>query len=294
LRANHAPAAARAIMLRIRNIWPGGRVGPPGGPRRIYHREPGRDPRHSGSSLIYTALFVAQGALHALLFVWLLRLWHRFRPPAALVLLLPELGLVYDNLVIASGRSIGLGPLLAALSWPRFWLHWVCGPWPIIAAGSILRSAGLPFAQSRIVMGAFCALSVALTGLDLHLFGTAVLHPVCEHGLLRESLSVSAGHFCFPGETPVPGSSPTASIVTCAVVIVAGAVLWIRRGFPWMWAGGVAMLAASAPLLRPLRLDNLGEVLILGGLVFGIARFAPARHPALASRSASSSTRCAL
>jgi hypothetical protein len=281
-------------MLRIRNIWPRSRVGPPGGPRRVYHRAPGRDSRHSGSPLIYTALFFAQGALHALLFVWLLRLWHRFRPPAALVLLLPELGLVYDNLIIASGRSIGLGPLLAALSWPRFWLHWVCGPWPIIAAGSILRSAGLPCAQSRIVMGAFCALSVALTGLDMHLFGTAVLHPVCEHGLLRESLSVSAGHFCFPGETPAPGSSPTASIVTCAVVIVTGAVLWIRRGFPWMCAGGVAMLAASAPLLRPLRLDNLGEVLILGGLVFGIARFAPARHSALASRSASSSTRCAL
>jgi hypothetical protein len=232
--------------------------------------------------------------MHALLFVWLVRLWQRFRSPAALVLLLPELGLIYDNLIIASGRSIGLGPLLSALSWPRFWLHWVCGPWPIIAAGSILRSAGLAFAHPRLVMGAFCALAVALTGLDLPLFGSAVLHPVCEHGLVRESLSVSAGHFCFPGETPSPATDPTASIVTCAVVIIAGALLWLRRGFPWIFAGGLAMLATSSPALRPLRLDNLGEVLILGGLAFGIARFAPAAYPDAASRSARATTRCAL
>jgi len=224
---------------------------------------------------MYTALFLTQGIVHALLIVWLLRLWRAYRPPAVLVLLLPEIGLVYDNLIIAAGSTMGLGSLLATLSWPRFWIHWICGAWPIIAAGSILRSAGLGGPRPRLAMGAFCGLTIILMGLDLQLFWTAKLHPVCEFGLVRESLSVAAGRTCFPGETLVPGATPIASVVTCIVILGAGAMLWIRRRFPWVFCGALAMLATSTPGLRPQRLDNLGEVLILGGLVAAIARFAP-------------------
>jgi hypothetical protein len=228
---------------------------------------------------MYTALFVVQGLLHAVLLGWLLQLWRSTGAPAALVLLLPELGLIYDNLMVAAGRYIGLGPLLTALSWPRFWLHWACGAWLIIAAGSILRSAGFRWAQQPLGMGLFCVLTVALMGVDLPRFWTASLHPVCEFGLVRESASVAAGKFCSPDQQVVPSVFPLASLVTCLVVIASGALLLARRGFPWMLAGALLMLATALPPLQPLKLDNLGEVLIAAGMVWAIARFARVEGP---------------
>jgi hypothetical protein len=227
----------------------------------------------------YTALFLIQALLHGILIGWLLQLWRRSAAPAALVLLVPEFGLVYDNLIVAAGRWIGLGPLLDALSWPRFWIHWLCGAWLIVASGSILRLAGIPFACARRGMLGFCLLTTALMALDLRLFWSASLHPVCELGLVRDSLSVAAGKFCLPGQQVVPSRFPLASFVTCLVVLGSGAALLLRRRFPWMLLGGAVMLATAAPPLKPLKLDNLGEVLITGGLVWAIARFAGPRRP---------------
>jgi hypothetical protein len=41
------------------------------------------------------------------------------------------------------------------------------------------------------------------------------------------------------------------------------------------------MLATALPPLQALKLDNLGEVLIAGGLVWAIARFPPVARPPL-------------
>ena len=51
----------------------------------------------------------------------------------------------------------------------------------------------------------------------------------------------------------------------------------MRRRFPWMFLGGIVMLATAMPPLKPLKLDNLGEVLIAGGLIWAIARFSGSR-----------------
>jgi hypothetical protein len=61
---------------------------------------------------------------------------------------------------------------------------------------------------------------------------------------------------------------PIAPIVTCFVTIIVGAVLWLRRGLPWLTLGGIAMLLTVAiPVLNRHRLDNLGEVFIHGGAI---------------------------
>jgi hypothetical protein len=190
------------------------------------------------------------------------------------VLLLPEAGLIYDNLVVALGRYVGIGPLLTALSWPRFWGHWVFGGWLIIASGSVLRHAGLTTARGPLGMAAFCLLTSLLMLLDLPHFWTSSLHPVCELGLVRDSLSVSPDKFCLPGQQAVPATFPRTAAVTCFTVILCGALLALRRGFPWMLLGGLLMLAVSLPAAKPLKLDNLGEVLIMGGLIWALARFA--------------------
>jgi hypothetical protein len=96
---------------------------------------------------------------------------------------------------------------------------------------------------------------------------------VCEFDLIRYSTAVSADTLCYAGQAVVKSSPPIASILTCFVVIGAGLALWLRRGFPWMFAGGALMLASAMPGLREFKLDNFGEILIVGGCLWALHRF---------------------
>jgi hypothetical protein len=109
---------------------------------------------------------------------------------------------------------------------------------------------------------------------DLPHFWNDTLHPVCEFDLVRYSTAVSADALCYEGQQPVRASPPIPSIITCLVVIGGGAVLMIRRRFPWMFLGGLLMLLSAMPPLRNWKLDNFGEVLIAGGCIWALARFA--------------------
>lgn len=229
---------------------------------------------------MYSELFLAQALLQAVLLLWLWRLWKTTGLAIALVLMLPQFGLVWDNLIVGLGRYIGLGDLLEALSWPRFWLHWLSGTWLIVAAGSALRLADFQVMRERYGMLVFCSMTLALMIYDLPHFWRDSLHPVCEFDLVRYSTSVAAGAFCFENQTVVTSAPPFPSIFTCLVVIAAGAVLMVRRRFPWMFLGGLLMLISAAPPARNLKLDNFGEILIAGGCIWAIAHFAARREPA--------------
>jgi hypothetical protein len=232
---------------------------------------------------MYTTLFLVQALLQALLFIWLVRIYRQTGLALALVLFIPQLGLVYDNLLLALGARIGLGPTLEMLSWPRFWVHWLFGSWLTIAAGGILRLAGFTWAQHKAVMAGFCVITAALMLHDLPEFWTAQLYPVCEFDLVRYSTQVSAKFFCLPDQVAVAGSGPPiAPVVTCLVLIVTGTILLVRRRFPWMLAGAVAMLLTASPLLRHYKLDNFGEVLIAGGCIWALSHFAGGRKATLA------------
>ena len=231
---------------------------------------------------MYALMFAAFALAQTLLLVWLLRLWRTTRAPAAAVLLVPQVFLVWDNLRVALGGLIGHGPLLYGLSWPAFWSHWLTGCWLIIASGSILRLAsrrvpGLGFAQRRWVMGAFCLVAAALMLYDLPYFWTRDIYPACELGLIRYSGSVSEATRCYADQALVAGEFPLSPVVTCFVVIASGALLWARDRFPWMALGAVAMLLTAAlPALRAHKVDNFGEVLIVLGATLAIARYARA------------------
>lgn len=222
---------------------------------------------------MYSALFLAQTLLQAALLWWLWRLWRRTGLIAAAVLLVPQFGLVWDNLIVGAGRFIGFGPLLEALSWPRFWLHWLFGTWLIVGAASALRLAGFEALRKPQAMLVFCATVVGLMIYDLPHFWRDSLYPVCEFDLLRYSTAVAADAVCFAGQPAIAGSPPFAAIVTCLVVIGCGAALLIRHRWPWMFLGGLLMLLSASPLLREYKLDNFGEILIAGGCIAALARF---------------------
>jgi hypothetical protein len=69
---------------------------------------------------MYSELFLFQALLQAVLCVWLWRLWKSTGLLVAALLLIPQFGLVYDNLIVGAGRFVGFSPMLEALSWPRF------------------------------------------------------------------------------------------------------------------------------------------------------------------------------
>jgi hypothetical protein len=215
-------------------------------------------------SLMFAGFAVAQLAL----FVWLLRLTRTHHLAAGYVLLVPQFFLIWDNTRVALGILIGFGDFLYAITWPAFWAHWLSGCWLIIASGSILRLAGISWAEHRWVMGAFCLLATALIAHDLPLFWTKEIYPVCEYDLIRYAGSVSESTRCIPDQALVSNTFPIAPVVTCFVVILSGLVMWRKRGIPWMTIGGIVMLlTAAVPALNRHRLDNLGEVFIQGGAI---------------------------
>lgn len=222
---------------------------------------------------MYSALFLAQTLLQAVLLVWLWRLWRETGLAVMVVLLAPQFGLVWDNLIVGIGRFVGLGPLLEALSWPRFWIHWLFGTWLIIGAGVALRLAGFAIMQRPQSMLVFCATVIGLMVYDLPHFWQDSLHPVCEFDLVRYSTAVSADTVCFESQVAVKNAPPFAAIFTCLVVIGCGLALLIRHRWPWMFLGGVAMLASASPWLRAYKLDNFGEILIAGGCIAALAHF---------------------
>lgn len=233
---------------------------------------------------MYSELFLLQALLQAVLFIGVWRLWRRTGLLIAALLLAPQFGLVYDNLIVGLGRFIGFSPLLEAISWPRFWIHWVFGTWLIVAAGVALRLAGFEFMRETRPLLLFCSLTFALMLYDLPHFWSSQLYPVCEFDLIRYSTAVSANTLCFEGQQVVRSSPPIPSILTCFVVIGCGALLMVKRKFPWMFLGGVLMLASAMPPLRNFKLDNFGEILIAGGCIYAIAHFSRGRRPGTLTR----------
>jgi hypothetical protein len=228
---------------------------------------------------MYSELFLFQALLQAVLVVWLWRVWKSTGLLVAGLLLIPQLGLVYDNLIVGAGRFIGFSPLLEAISWPRFWIHWLFGTWLIVASGVALRLAGFEFMRGTRPMLIFCSLTFALMAYDLPHFWSDRLYPVCEFDLIRYSTAVSADTLCFEGQQVVRSTPPIPSIITCFVVIGSGAVLMFKRKFPWMFLGGVLMLASAMPPLRNFKMDNFGEILIAGGCIWALAHFSRDRKP---------------
>ena len=226
---------------------------------------------------MYSELFLVQTLLQAVLFVWLWRICKSTGLLIAALLLVPQFGLVWDNLIVGVGRFVGFSPLLEALSWPRFWLHWLSGTWLIVGASVALRLANFEFMRGVRALLLFCSLTVALMMFDLPHFWRDTLHPVCEFDLIRYSTAVSADNLCYSEQQVVRAAPPLPSIITCFVVIISGAILMLRRRFPWMFAGGVLMLASAMPPLRNFKLDNFGEILIAAGCIAAIAHFSRGR-----------------
>jgi hypothetical protein len=197
-----------------------------------------------------------------------LRLFARRRSLGALVLALPIAALVWDNAIVGLGSFIGEGALLTALTYPRFVGHALLTPIWIVTAYEFARRDGVPWLQGR----------GARTGAWL-LYGAMVaIGSVASLVLLRLEPERVADLLYYTNTGGLPGP-PVAAIVMVLTVMVAGALLYRRSGWPWMLAGGAFMfLAAAVPTrLVGFWLSNTGEV-VLGLALVLTERFLQSRE----------------
>lgn len=230
-------------------------------------------------------VFLTFAVIHIGIWLWGWKLWAETgRPVALLIVLVGGTLLFYDNFRIGIGRFIGQGDLLYAMSVPAFAWHWALLPLLVIAAGSIARLAGLPWARSRLVMGAFCVIAVGLSAMDIPKIFAMELHAACLDDTVRYTTSVKESQLCSPTDTVVPSGAEAANvaIITNVFVLAVGIALWIQRRWAWMAVGAGLMFVAAGAFATSrysLPISNLGEICITLGLITTCAHFARLRRP---------------
>lgn len=210
-----------------------------------------------------TALFLGFAVMYLALLGWGAALASRsgWATPANLSLLVVA-ALIYDNGVIALGRSLGEGALLEGLNAGRFWLHAFATPVLVIWSWHAVRRSRAAWAARAWATWAAIGLTIALAVFELVTVVAALeLRPRDEYG----ALSYTAAHSSGP---------PLMVLIVAAALVSAGAILWRRQGWIWLFTGSVLMVIGSGV---PVPLDsnavtNLFELLLLVSVLATKAR----------------------
>lgn len=201
-----------------------------------------------------TFIFLVYALAHSLLFGWALTEFLRRRAPSSVPLLLVTAGLVYDNVMIAVGGSVEEGQTLAQLSVPRFFLHALTTPLLVLTGCALAAQAWAPLRHP--------ALTVAVVALTLAMIAAGFWQDMANLALEAEW----QGDILSYGNGNADGP-PLAPMVTIAVLLTAGVIVWWKAGLPWLTAGAVIQLAAALLGSMAVALGNFGEVALLAGLV---------------------------
>lgn len=200
-------------------------------------------------------IFACYALIHAALFVWAWRNFLRWREPATVPLLLVTAGLVYDNSMIAVGDFLGEGTTLAQLSVPRFFMHAMTTPLLILTALGMVQRTGAEWARNPFAIALAASLTVAMI---IAGFGSDMVNLTLESQ--REGGLLSYGN-------ANAGGVPIAPTVTTLVLLAAGIIVWMKDRVAWLTLGSIGQFAAAALGGLLVALGNLGEVLLLAGLV---------------------------
>lgn len=186
-------------------------------------------------------------------------------PTLALGFTLPTvLAHPYDNIVIVLGSSIGEGPLLLALTWPRFVLHVLTLPTLVVALALLARAAGVGWASHRFALP--LAVLIAVATLAAGVLGELVgltLAPQQRTDVLLYNHAHPTG--------PPPGA-----VVFLLAALLYGGAIALRARWPWIALAALYTVLVQATPDAWLRsaLVNTGEVLLLAALLFATRRFA--------------------
>ncbi|MDO5494539.1 MAG: phospholipid phosphatase [bacterium] len=181
-------------------------------------------------------IFLGFAAVYAGLLLWGIQManWSGWWTPANIPLLVVA-ALVYDNLILGIGHVLGEGSLLHALSLGRYIIHALITPLLVAWALHTLRRAGFEWAQTRGFQIASIGAAVALTILEYFLEVRGLeLVPQEEYGVLSYASSEP------------PSGPPIMVLIVALFLVVAGAMVWWKQKWPWLFIGAVIMTIGSA------------------------------------------------
>lgn len=183
-----------------------------------------------------TVLFSGFALAYLALLVWGVALArrHGWWSPANLPLLVLA-ALVYDNGILALGATIGEGPVLEGLNLARYWVHAFVTPVLVAWGLHTLRRAGFGWAQQRwYQVVSLAAVAVLVVVEVLTEIRGLELEPREEYGVLA-----------YANTAPASGP-PIMVLVVALVLVVAGALVWWKQKWPWLFLGALAMTIGSA------------------------------------------------
>jgi hypothetical protein len=214
---------------------------------------------------------------HTAVMVWALYLYKVHKAPGSLLVALIAAALLYDNLIVSLGTTIGIGTTLEALSWPRFAMHVLLTPLMLVCVTRMAIAGGIRWADARWWTTIVWVLVVSLMaqGAFGHLIGLETA-PACFDGIVRYTANLHPSHFCFEGQVPVNGSGPPiAAIASNILTVIIGFFLWRQHGWGWLMLGALVMFGAAAvPMsIYGMAPGNAGEAILMWAYVATVARF---------------------
>lgn len=208
-------------------------------------------------------LYTVYTAVHLILLLWGGQIWQRHHTLSTALLMAISFGLFYDNLILLLGTWIGEGPLLLALSWPRFILHQLVLPWMILAAYDQARLTGAGWTKWRWgrATAVFLSILVLLAGIFTRLL-PMTLEPAVMDGVVRYVAHSVSG-------------PPIVSIVSIGLVGVMSISWWRHRQWPWLTLIVlVVFIGEGYPSEAVRRVVGSGlEAVLMGMLYFTTVRF---------------------
>lgn len=145
------------------------------------------------------------------------------------------LPLIYDNLILATGKWIGEGELLESLNFSRFCLHALITPLLVMYSIGTLRESGIEWAKKKwlVIVGIIYTIGLMVLEFSIEVVGLEI-EVVKEYGVVSYSNVEEAT------------GPPIMVLLVTLILIVASAIVWKKTKWPLFFIGAVVMTIGSA------------------------------------------------
>lgn len=190
-----------------------------------------------------TFLYFLYAALYAILLIWgLYGIRKQDLARWTSVIYIVILPLIYDNLLLPTGKWIGEGGLLESLNFSRFCLHALLTPLLVMYSIGTLRESGIEWAKKKwlVILGILYTVGLIVLEFSIEVKGLE-LEVVKEYGVISYSNVEEAT------------GPPIMVLLVTLILIVASAILWKKTKWPVFFIGAVVMTIGSAV---PINVDS--------------------------------------
>ncbi|MEI7772257.1 MAG: hypothetical protein WCI67_19865 [Chloroflexales bacterium] len=214
-----------------------------------------------------TAVHVIYAAAHLAMLWMSIRLFARDRRWTLLALAVTIAGLVYDNLVLGLGSLIGPGATLMSLNYPRFVIGAITLPLLGMLGLDLARNTTIEWAWTRRAAVSFWLLTLSMLawGLAYDVVSLRmVLTPTDAASYATEALRYTNDAVKGP---PLPALTVMTLLMFCGIGV------FVRTRWPWLLVNAIIMFTVAAFASGFGIVANLGELVLIVGLVLTAQRF---------------------